>query len=41
MERGFTTAPGLVGGDKTEAQEGQLLFVAPRTTPAGGYPACG
>jgi hypothetical protein len=31
MERGFTTAFGLFGGDKSEAQEGQLLFIVAGT----------
>ena len=35
MERGFTTAVGLLFGDKTERQESQILFVVAgtRTSP--------
>jgi predicted nucleic-acid-binding Zn-ribbon protein len=29
VERGFTTALGLIGGDKTEGLVSQLLFVVP------------
>jgi hypothetical protein len=31
MERGFTTAAGLIGGDKIGARQAQLLFVVPGT----------
>lgn len=31
MERGFTTAAGLVGGDKAERQQSQILFVVAGT----------
>lgn len=29
MERGFTTAAGLIGGTKTESRQAQLVFVVP------------
>jgi hypothetical protein len=32
MERGFTTAAGLVGGDRVETREAQILFVVPGMT---------
>ncbi len=34
MERGFTTAIGLIGGDKTERERAQLVFVVPGTRTA-------
>lgn len=32
MERGFTTAAGLIGGDRAETREAQILFVVPGTS---------
>ena len=31
MERGFTTAAGLIEGDQVETREAQILFVVPGT----------